>query len=207
MGLRRQTIEPLREVVARRHPRDLDGLLAQLQSGDADERRWAARDLAAHPQAAQRLAERLLRERDLSVRDACFTSLGSIGTDAAAAALEPLLRSDDAGLRNGAIEALAAMPAPAARRMDHLLRDTDPDVRIFAVNLLGDLVHDHVPAWLDRVLREERAVNVVAAAIEVIAEVGGAANLPALRTAAHRFPDEPFIGFAADMAADRIAEN
>jgi len=204
MGLRKAAAEPLREVVEREHARDLPGLVAALKSGDAEQRRWAARDLAAHPQAAPTLGAQLLAERDGSVREALFTSLATHASDEAANALLPLLRSEDAGLRNGAIEALAGMPAAAGPRITALLRDADPDVRIFTVNLLGELKHEQVTRWLAGVLEHDPAVNVVAAAIEVLAEVGGAAQLPALDTAARRFADDPFVGFAAQVAADRI---
>ncbi len=204
MALRRTAAEPLREVVEREHARDPDGLLAQLKTGDTEQRRWAARDLAAHPAAAAALGSRLAAEPDPSVREALFTSLSRHANDAAADALLPLLRSEDAELRNGAIEALASMPVIAGVRIDALLADADADVRIFAVNLLGDLRHERVPRWLLGVLEHEVSVNVVCAAIEVLAEVGSTEHLAALGAAARRFGDDPFVAFAADVAIGRI---
>lgn len=65
MGLRKSnTPEPLREVVDRGFPRHVDGLVAQLRGGDAEQRRWAVRDLTGHPQAAAALGAQLLVERD-----------------------------------------------------------------------------------------------------------------------------------------------
>ncbi len=206
MALKRATLrDGLREVVEREHPRDVDGLMAQLRSGDAEQRRWAARDLTAHPASASALGEHLLREADPSVREAVFTTLAAQASEGAAGALLPLLRSDDATLRNGALEALGAMPAAVAPRITALLRDTDPDVRIFTVNLLGELRHPQVPAWLLQVMRHDTQVNVVAAAIEVLAEVGEASHADAVRGAVQRFADDPFIAFAADLALERMA--
>ena len=88
--------------------------------------------------------------------------------------------------------------------VDRLLLDPDADVRIFAVNLLGELRHADVPRWLLQVLRHEAHVNVVAAALEVLAEVGSAADVPALRSVRERFEHDPFIQFAADIAISRI---
>lgn len=205
MGLRRQhNHDTLREVVERDHVRDLPGLLAQLRSGDAEQRRWAARDLHAHPQAAAALGEQLLREGQPEVREAIFTTLAGLHGEASAAALLPLLRSEDAQLRNGAIEALAGMPQAVGPRIAGLLRDADPDVRIFTVNLLGELHHPQVLPWLLQVLAQEPQVNVVAAAVEVLAEVGSPEHAGALRTAQQRFADDDFIGFAIDMAIERI---
>lgn len=205
MALRRQVDPPaLRKVVAREFPRDSAGLLEQLKSGDAEARRWAARDLAEHPEAAAVMGQCLLQEADRSVCGALFTSLERIASPAAAAALLPLLRSEDAALRTGAIEVLATMPAAVAPRIEALLTDADPDVRIFTVNLLGDLPHERVPSWLLQVLQHEAEVNVVAAAIEVLAEVGQPVHLPALRQARARFPDDEFVAFAVDLATQRI---
>lgn len=205
MGLRRQhNHDALREVVEREHPRDLGGLLDQLRTGDAEQRRWAARDLHAHPQAAAALGEQLLREGQPEVRESIFTTLAAMGGEASATALLPLLRSDDAQLRNGAIEALAGMPQAVGPRIAGLLRDADPDVRIFTVNLLGELHHPQVLPWLLQVLAQEPQVNVVAAAVEVLAEVGSPEHAGALRAAQQRFADDDFIGFAIDMAIERI---
>jgi HEAT repeat protein len=194
----------LREIVERQYPRDERGLIAQLCDPSPALRRRAARDLAAHPDAALILGERLGLETEPSVREALFTALTLHPSEAAAGILLSLLRTEDAGLRNGAIEALSAMPEAVGPQMTSLLRDPDSDVRIFTVNLLIDLRHAQVRPWLLQVLREETHVNVIAAAIEVLAEVGTAAELPALRAAHERFSDEAFIGFATEIAIERI---
>lgn len=205
MALRKShLLDPLREVVAREHPRDRAGLLTQLVAGDAEQRRWAARDLPEHADVATALGTQLLREPDPSVREALFTGLGRLADAGAARALLPLLRSEDATLRNGAIETLAGMPEATGPCVDALLEDSDVDVRIFAVNLLADLRHPQVPAWLLQVLVHEPDVNVVAAAIEVLLEVGTCEHLAALRDVRERFAAHEFIAFAVDLAVERI---
>lgn len=205
MGLRKiGQLQPLHAVQPREHERDAQGLLAQLHEADATRRRWAARDLVQHPSTAAALCARLGEEGDAQVREALFTSLVRIGGAVAAAGLVPLLRSEDAALRNGAIEALAQLPQDVAPHVDALLGDADPDVRIFAVNLLGALAHPRVPAWVVQVLQHEREPNVVGAALEVAVEAAGAEALPALRALPARFPGDPFIGFAAQLALQRV---
>jgi HEAT repeat protein len=198
----------LRPVEARDYPRDTEGLVAQLGDADASVRRWAARDLACHPHAAALLCARLSDETDASVRSVIFSSAARLGAgpggSVVVAGLLPLLRSEDPALRNGAIEVLAALPDAVAPHIEDLLADADGDVRIFTVNLLGDLKHPNVPHWLARVLVNEASVNVVGAALEVLAEVGTPASLPALRAAARRFADDAYIGFAVDLAIGRI---
>ncbi len=207
MGLRKNT-QPaggLRRVEARDYDRqDLDSLIHQLHDDDASVRRWAARDLADFPEAVSAMAHRLEVEGEHSVREVIFTTLNRIGGVAVVDGVLPLLRSEDANLRNGAIEVLSSLPVAVGPRIEALLHDEDVDVRIFTVNLLGDLKHPDVPSWLQQVLQGDAHVNVVAAAIEVLAEVGNHSVLPALTAVRKRFPADPFIGFAADMAQQRI---
>jgi HEAT repeat protein len=216
MGLKRSTAAPTHPhaqpderhgtvlLDQRGHARDLDGLIARLVDNDPHVRRWAARDLAAEPGAATALCSCLAVEADANVRSALFSSIARLGGDVVVQAMLALLRCEDAGLRNGAIEVLAGLPDAVAPHIDALLVDADSDVRIFAVNLMADLRHAMVPTWLAQVLLRDSAVNVVAAAIEVLAEVGQPAALPALRSARSRFAQDAFIGFAADLAIARI---
>jgi HEAT repeat protein len=205
MALKKSTdTTALRPVEAREYPRDADGLMAQLLDADATVRRWAARDLAAHPQAAAVLCARLSDETDPGVRSVIFSSAARLGGSVVVASLLPLLRSEDPGLRNGAIVVLAGQPDAVAPHIEALLKDADGDVRIFSVNLLGDLQHPNVPQWLAQVLVNDPSVNVVGAALEVLAEVGTSASLPALRAAAQRFADDAYIGFSVDLAIGRI---
>lgn len=205
MALRKAS-EPggLRRIEPREYIRDSAGLIEQLQDPDVSTRRWAARDLAEHPEAAPSLCAHILKEHDASVREVIFTTLTCLGSEAVVDGMVPLLRSEDANLRNSAIEVLSSLPELVGPRIEALLKDADPDVRIFTVNLLGDLRHADVARWLSQVLQEDAHVNVVAAAIEVLAEVGSTSALPALKQARIRFADDPFIGFAADLAEQRI---
>ena len=205
MALKKSTDTPvLHTVEPRTYARDTDGLVAQLGDADTSVRRWAARDLADHPRAAAALCAHLADERDASVRSVLFSSAERLGGAAVVDAMLRLLRSEDAGLRNGAIEVLSGLADAVAPHIERLLQDGDSDVRIFTVNLLGDLRHPQVPQWLAHVLLHESAVNVVGAALDVLAEVGTPASLPALRVAAQRFGEDAYISFAVDVAILRI---
>lgn len=125
-------------------------------------------------------------------------------SDAVVCGLLPCLRSEDAALRNGVIEALQRMPDALVPHIRPLLEDEDSDVRIFAVNVLGALAHPQAPRWLEAVLRCDPHVNVCAAAVEGLAELGDAASVPALGALPARFPAEPFIAFAVQAALARI---
>ena len=208
MGLvkRQETDQGMPERERRRHGRAPEDLVRQLTDPDPAARRWAARDLAAHPGAVDALADALEGERDPAVRQALLDALAAIGGVAVAERLIPLLRSEDAGLRNGVIEVLQGMPDAVAPRMTRLLEDEDPDVRIFAVDICRSLPHPDTPRWLAGLLGREQHVNVVGTALDVLAEIGGPEELPAIRAVAERFAGEPFVAFSAKVAIRRIEE-
>ena len=191
----------------RQRPRDFAGLMAELKDNDPTARRWAARDLAEFSESAEALVEHFKHEADPSVRDAILTTLTRLGDPVAVAGLVECLRSEDAALRNEVIEAMKQLPEEVAPIMGDLLVDLNPDVRIFAVNILESLRHPQVEAWLIGVIEKDAHVNVCAAALDLLGEVGTSASRAALEQLKVRFSDEPYICFAANLALKRIDEN
>lgn len=183
---------------------DLASLLANLHSPEPAVRRGAARALTSHPEAAMALCDRLDIETSPSVRAVLFTVLIRQESPAVVARLLVHLRSDDAALRNGTIEALQEMRGTVTPHVRDLLDDSDSDVRIFAVNILGALCDPETPALLVDVLRHEPHVNVCAAAVDALAEVGTPDAIAALEALRTRFGDEPFLTFAIDTTIRRI---
>lgn len=190
----------------RMRPRDYPGLVAGLSHENPVTRRWAARDLAEFPEATSTLLERLKQEPDISVREVIFTSLTRISHFAAVLGLMEFLHSEDAALRNEAVDALKLMPEDVAPVMHGMLKDADSDVRIFAVNILESLRHPQVEPWLIEVIETDPHVNVCASAVDLLGEVGSPAARAALIQLKGRFLDEPYVQFAADLALRRINE-
>ncbi len=202
--IKKHTVEPV-AADERKQARDCASLVAELENADPKARRWAARDLTDCSDASAMLVNRLQRENDVSVREVILTALTALGDEIAVAGLVDCLRSEDAGLRNEAIEAMKQLPDEVALIMRALLADTSPDVRIFAVNILESLRHPEVESWLISVIEEDSQLNVCATAVDLLGEVGSAAaQAPLLRLKA-RYADEPYIQFAADLALQRIA--
>jgi HEAT repeat protein len=150
------------------------------------------------------LAAALPRETDPRVREAMFTSLIRIGSTQSVNAILPLLRSDDASLRTGALDALRAMPGAVREHLPRLLSDPDTDVRILSCELARGLSNEDATRLLCELLTREIELNVCAAAIEVLTEVGGPQALPALARCQARLADTPFLVFAIKTATDRI---
>lgn len=198
----------LNDIVAdkkRQNDRDFSGLLLQLESDGPSLRRWAARDLAAFPESAKILVDRLKRENDPSVSEAILTTLTKLADPVAVACLVECLRSEDVALRNEVIEAMKNLPDEVAPIMGGLLTDPDPDVRIFAVNILESLRHPKVETWLVDVIKNDTHINACATALDLLGEVGTSASLNALQNLKLKFSDQPYITFAADLAIKRIS--
>lgn len=177
---------------------------AMLVGGDPGERWSAARALADLPDGGPVLAAALANEADPRVRDAILTGLVRHRGDASVTAILPLLRSDDASVRTGALDSLRAMPEALAPRLAVVLTDPDPDVRLLVCDLARVLPPADASRTLCDLLDGEDEANVCAAAIDALAEVGGPEAAPSLERCAARFADEPFLRFAVKAALDRI---
>ena len=184
---------------------DYASLKQQFFAPDASTRRWAVRDMINCPDASDALIKLLQREQDSSVREIILTTLTQIGDEVAVAGLVSYLRSEDVALRNEAIEAMKQLPGSVAPIMGNLLKDPDPDVRIFAVNILESLRHGLVEQWLHEVIVQDQHVNVCATAVDLLGEVGTSFSRDALERLKARFPEEPYITFAANLALKRIS--
>ena len=141
------------------------------------------------------------------VQEAIMTALMRIGDEASVKTLLPYLRSQDAGLRAAAIEALQALPEAMSPFLETLLADRDSDVRILATELARNMPAADATRLLCRLLEHEQHPNVCAAAIEVLAEVGTRDAVPALDPARRRFSEIPFLPFAVSAAIARISNS
>jgi HEAT repeat protein len=181
-----------------------ESLRAKLCSGSPEERWTAARGLSRFADAVPTLSAALEGEANENVREAIFTSLARIASDESFAALLPYLRTDDAKSRTAALDALKLMPGIARAHLPDLLHDPDPDIRLLACDLARLVPEIETAELLARLAQSDPLANICAAAIDVLAEIGTAAQLPALASSAARFPSEPFLAFSARIAAEHI---
>ena len=184
---------------------DLASHIAALSGQDAEDRWIAARALGGHADAVPALAAALGAEQVPRVREAIMTALMRIGDAASVIALVPYLRSQDAGLRAAATEALQAMSGAVMPFMTSLFWDGDSDVRLLATELARNMPAAEATHLLCSLLEHEQHRNVCAAAVEVLAEVGTREAIPALEACAGRFAGTPFLPFAVSIAIARIS--
>jgi HEAT repeats len=190
---------------ASRSERVIDHVLA-LRSEDADTRWKAARSLGTDLAAVSALAEALAKEDVPKVREAIVTALMRTGGEESIKTLLPYLRSQDAGMRTAAIDALQALPDDVSPFMQTLLKDPDSDVRILATELVRRMPAGHATGLLAGLLQNEAHPNVCSAAVEVLSELGTRDALPALRACEVRFAAAPFLPFAINEAIARISK-
>lgn len=181
-----------------------DEIAARLQSAD-DDIRWAAARAASGQQAhIDLLAGALVRESSPNVREALFTSLSATSSPLAVTRLLPLLRSDDARLRTGTLDALRSMNRVVDPFLPELLADADPDVRSLACELVREAPAERATRLLSELLDRESSPNVCASAVDVLADIGQSAALPALQRCATRFAGQSFLAFAIRIAIGRL---
>jgi HEAT repeat protein len=180
--------------------------LTALTSADGEARWNAARALGGRADAVPALAAALGVEQIPRVREAIMTALMRVGDEASVSAVLPYLRSQDAGQRATAIEALQAFPETTLPFMTSLLGDNDADVRILATELARNMRATDATRALCRMLENEQHPNVCAAAVDVLAEVGTRDAVPTLKACAERFSKTPFLPFAVSTTIARITD-
>ncbi len=89
-----------------------------------------------------------LGDADPSVKEASLEALALIGGSVVAQAVAPLLGSQEAGLRNSAVEVLERLGPVSIETLEGVLNDSDDDVVKFGVDILAKI-------------RDERALNML----------------------------------------------
>jgi HEAT repeat protein len=187
-------------------PQNREKLVAELEDSDATVRRHAAQKITPCLDASSALISRLKREENTAVREAILNSLLRLHDPSIAIGLADCLRSEDVALRNDVIEAFKQLGNDAAPILHSLLTDPDPDVRIFAVNILNSEHYPDAEHWLIEVIERDAHVNVCASAVDLLCEVGTEVAIDPLLRLKARFAHEAYIQFAADLALKRIRE-
>lgn len=113
-------------------------ILELLQSGESEDIREGAY-LAGKEgmQDAIALLVTHIQNPDIGVQEAADRALRKIGGANVVSGVIPLLRSEDAPVRNIAMDLLREVGAEHIDPLFHLLHDSDPDMRIFAADILG----------------------------------------------------------------------
>lgn len=177
-------------------------ILAQLRSDDPAQIREAA--FAAGQmgleEAIALLAEHI-QSGNLGVQEAADRALRQIGGDVVVQAVVPLLRSDDAPIRNIAMDILRDVGAHDLQTLIELLHDNDPDIRIFMADILGTSDNRSAIGPLCEALLRDPEVNVRYQAAVSLGELGFPEAADCLNKA---MKDEEWVQFSVIEALAKI---
>jgi HEAT repeat protein len=169
-------------------------LRKKITSSDPRMREEAASDLRNFPSSESLgYLKKMLSDDDSEVVYAATRSIVSIGSREAVEEIIPLLGSEDARLRNLAIEIIGRIGTVAIPRVGGLLSHRDKDIRKFAADILKMIGTPEAEDPLIRALFDEN-VNVAVEAAEALGSIGTQRSVPYL---AQCLEKEPWLKCAA----------
>lgn len=193
-----------------------------LHNPDPSVRREAAEELALTDERAIYPLIKALRDENAAVQEAATQSLITIGNaetsyflinpgEVVTYMVIPLLREEEAYLRNTAILIIKEIGHRAPELLYKLLKDKDPDVRKFSLDLMADIKKEFDASKIIPLLKDPNS-NVRAAAAHALGELGCKEAIPAL---VEGLKDEEWVVFyvlqslaqlKAEEAAEQIGE-
>lgn len=179
-----------------------DLILERLAGDDSEEVRAAAFDAGdAGLVSAVELLAKHIQSGNLGVQEAAEYALRQIRGESAVTAVVPLLRSEDASVRNSAMDILREIGADDMKAMSTLIRDEDADVRIFVADILGSSRQRVAVSILADALLNDPEVNVrYQAGVSL-----GALGFPeADKPLSKALEDEEWVQFAAIEGLARL---
>ncbi len=117
-----------------------------------------------------------------------------------------MLGSDNAYLRNSAIKFLQEYGKESKPFIEKLINSEDRDIRIFAINILGDVDYDESIDMLRNFISKESDMNALMTAVDYLGEIGNKDDVLLLESVKNRFGGEPYVSFGIDMAIDKLRE-
>ncbi len=144
-----------------------------------------------------------LGSHNLGVQEAADHALRNIGGQATVHAVVPLLRSDDAPVRNLAMDILREVGGEDIQTLTDLLKDEDPDIRIFMSDILGATGNLLGVEPLCKALLKDPEVNVRYQAAVSLGSLGYKQAATCLNKAMN---DEEWVQFAVIEALTKLRD-
>lgn len=176
------------------------------RSKSLDEKAYAIDEIVKFEGGASYLVDRLI------ATDVSKELLSHIG--ATLGNLEPkkapieqimeLLKINNAFIRNLAISILQDYGDAIRYYIVKFLIGDDADLRIFAINVLGDVNFAESREMLAELLQTEQNINVAMTAVDYMGEIGELEDIELLKRVAERFKDEPYVQFGVESAIKSI---
>ncbi|MDL2316613.1 HEAT repeat domain-containing protein [Desulfovibrio sp. OttesenSCG-928-A18] len=140
---------------------------------------------------------------NIGVQEAVDRALRKIGGPEVVHAVIPLLRSEDAAVRNLSMDLLRALGSTDLPALLDLLHDDDADIRIFASDILGSVGTALAVPALCHALLHDPEVNVRYQAAVSLGNLAFAESAPCLNKA---LQDEEWVQFATIEALTKVKD-
>ena len=124
--------------------------------------------------------------------------------DAPIEGIMDLLKLDNAYIRNLGISILRNYGDAIKYYIVKFLIGDDRDLRIFAINVLGDVDFAESRDMLIELLEDEEDINVAMTAVDYMGEIGEEEDVELLESLKDRFKGEFYVEFAVDGAVKMI---
>ena len=179
--------------------------IERLRSDDNEVLREAAYEAgeAVSVEAVPHLS-RLLQSRNLGVQEAADGALRKIGGPATVRVVIPLLRFDDAPVRNLSMDILREVGKQDLDALFELMHDEDPDIRIFVADILGSASNVLAVAPLCSALLRDPEVNV---RYQAAVSLGELAMIEAAECLNQAIQDEEWVQYAVIEALTKIGHS
>lgn len=119
-------------------------------------------------------------------------------------AVMELLKLHNAYIRNLAISVLQDYGEAIKYYIVKFLIGNDRDLRIFAINVLGDVNFPESRDMLVELLEGESDINVAMTAVDYMAEIGQEEDIALLESLKEHFNHDPYVEFGVDNAIRMI---
>ncbi len=173
---------------------------------DDEMKDYAVEEIAKFHNGAKYLISYINNEdadKDISTKVA--TVIANIDPeDAPIEEIMELLKLNNAYVRNLAISILRDYGEAIKYYIVKFLIGDDRDLRIFAINVLGDVNFAESRDMLLELLEKEDDVNVAMTAVDYLAEIGEEEDIALLESLKERFSSEFYVEFAVDGAIKMI---
>jgi len=115
-----------------------------------------------------------------------------------------MLQSENVYLRNMVIKYLQDYGSDAKIFIKKLMDNKDKDIRIFAINILGDVNYEESVDMLRYFIAQEGDINAIMTAVDYLGEIGSENDVKLLEAVKQEHKDNPYVVFGTDVAINRI---
>ncbi len=183
-----------------------DAIELFLSSEDFEEKSYSIKQMPSFDNGASYLVEIL---KDISTGKAVDAEAATVlsnmdADDAPIEEIMQLLKLHNAYIRNLGIQILQDYGEAIKYYIVKFLIGDDRDLRIFAINVLGDVNFAESRDMLVELLETEEDINVAMTAVDYMAEIGECDDIAVLEKIKERFKDDVYVQFGVDGAIRSI---